>query len=299
MRKLSKTTLRNNISGYLFILPSFAFLVLFAIWPIFQAFGLSLTNFNGFTTPDFVGLRNFVRLLQDKDVQKALENTALFVLINVPIQIVLCLFLAALLSMRFQNRLGRFVRGVAYIPVICSATLAGTIFYYIFASNAESILNQLLALFNIPKVAPLTQSTPALLCVCFVTIWKNMGYYLVILYAGMMDVSRTLYEASEIDGATRLKQFFYITLPCIKPVLYTVVTLCTIASFQTFDIAYAMTSGGPGNATTSLAYEIYTNAFSRGRYGYSCAIGVILFFLVLVVTLIQRKLLAEKVGADD
>lgn len=296
-RRYSNQKKRTDaIAGHLFLLPANILLFLFVFLPIILAVLLSFVKYNGFGTMEWVGLQNFVEVFHDRDFLVSLKNTLIYVLVTVPLQTIIPLMLAAVLAEKFRNAFGEFVRGTLFIPVLCSAVLAGTIFYYLFASDSEAAVNLLLSMFGVEKHNWLGQRSTALLVICLVAIWKNVGYYLVILYAGIMDIPRDLYEAARIDGATSWQQFVYITIPNLKTVLTLVVTLGTIWAFQVFDITMVMTRGGPGNATVSPVLLIYNNAFSTRRMGYASAMACILAVIIFIVTILQRVLTKDKDG---
>lgn len=287
---------KNNIIGYGFILPSLILLISFIIIPIFMSIILSFMKYDGFSSPSWVGFKNYAKMFSSEDFWVSLKNSLIYVLVTVPIQTVVALAIAALLAEKFQNPFGETVRGVMFIPVLCSTSIGATLFFYIFASDADGFMNVLLSLFNIPKQNWLGQKSTALLIVCLVAIWKNVGYYMIIFYAGIMDVPRTLHEAAEVDGATPFQRFIYITIPGIKPILYLVVTLGTIWAFQAFDAAYVLTGGGPGTATLTPVLIIYNQAFLTRKMGYACAVACILAVIIFTVTIVQRKLFNEKAG---
>ena len=286
---------KNSLWGWAFVLPSFLVLIVFIAWPIVRSFYLSLTNYNVLKPPSFIGFKNYASAFKDPFVQASMRNTVLYVLITVPMQTILSMIVAAVIAMRFQTRYGRFVKGSMFIPVISSSVLVGTLFTLLFDSS-KGVVNMLLGLFGISPINWLGQKNTALLTVCIATIWKNVGYFLVIFYAGIMDIPISYYEAAEVDGATKTKQFFYITLPCLRPITYLVVTLGIIWSFQAFDMVYAMTQGGPGKATYTLVYTIYNAAFREYRMGYACAVALLLFVFILVVNNIQKLFLGERRG---
>ena len=159
--------------------------------------------------------------------------------------------------------------------------------------------NTILGVFGIGKVNWLGNPSTALLSICIVAIWKNVGYFMVIYYAGMMAISRELYEAARIDGATQAQVFFRVTLPLLKPITYLVVTLGIIWSFQVFDLSYQMTGGGPGTSTVTLVMQIYNSAFKQYRVGYACALAVFLLALVLVINLVENLFFREREGRRD
>lgn len=296
---MRKKKFKESLAGYLYITPATVLMLVLVVLPIFMSAYLSLTKFNGFKTPEYIGFKNYVDMFKDPQWRASMKNTLVYVLITVPIQTILSLFFAAILASHFRGRFGNIVRGVMFIPVLCSATVAGQIFYYLFGSDSESMMNLLMTLFGHAKVNWLGQSSTALPVICAVAIWKNVGYYLVIFYAGIMDVPGSLLEAARVDGATPVQEFLHIIIPGIKPILYLVVTLSTIWAFQAFDIIYVMTRGGPGNATQTPVLIVYNAAFATRRMGYACAVACILGVLILVVTIIQRKAFSEKAGGED
>lgn len=155
--------------------------------------------------------------------------------------------------------------------------------------SPDAVVNAVLSWFGIDPVQWLGDPSTAFAAVAFVTIWKGIGYYLVIFYVAIMDVPNSHLEAADLDGASKLQQFFHIILPAVKPVTYTVITLNTINSFGIFDICYAMTAGGPGYATTTLLHRIYVEGFRSYKFGYASAIAMIMLVLVLVLTLVEKR----------
>lgn len=296
---INRRRLKDAVAGYGFIAPATMLLITFVVLPIIISVILSFAKYNGFSELEWIGWKNYADVFKDPDFLASMKNTAIYVVTTVPIQTLLSLLLAAVLAAKFRNPFGELVRGTLFIPVLCSSVLAGTIFYYLFASDSESMANLLLAMFGLDKQNWLGQRSTALAVICLVAVWKNVGYYLVIFYAGIMDVPANLYEAARVDGASAIQQFLYVTLPGIKPILYTVLTLGTIWAFQVFDITYVMTKGGPGNATTSPVLVLYNAAFSSRRLGYASAIACILAIIIFIVTMVLRVAFREKAGGED
>ena len=241
----------------------------------------------------WLGLENYVRVLSDLKVRKALFNTLRYVFTSVPLQTGISLVIAALLAANLQNRFGGFVRGAIFVPVLCSATLIASIFAYIFASNADSLANQLVQLFGIGKVNWLGNPKVTPWVIIGISVWKNVGYFVVLFYAGIMDIPKTLYEASQLDGASKLQQFFKITIPNLKSIIFMVISVGTIWSFQFFDLSYVMTAGGPADSTITLVHVIHSTGFKAYRFGYGSAISVVLFLCVVVINLLQNLLMKE------
>ena len=285
---------RNNLWGYGFTTPSAILLFVFIILPIFISAFLSLTEFTGFNKPVYIGCKNYVDMFQDKKFQASMKNTFVYVLATVPVQTLLSLIVAAILAEKFRNPFGEFIRGTMFIPVLCSAVIAGNLFFYLFASDKESIMNSLMTLLGFDKVNWLGKSATAMLVICIVAVWKNVGYFMVIFYAAIMDVPKTLHEAARVDGASPIQRFFNITMPSIRPVLYLVITLSTIWAFQVFDITMVMTKGGPGVATMSPVLLGYNYAFSDHRMGYASAIACLLAVVIFVISMLQKLVFREE-----
>lgn len=279
--------------GYIYILPSLILILCFSIIPIFMSGFFSFTEYNVMNPPKFVGLANYEKVFQDEYVREALWNTLKYVLITVPIQTALSLTFAAFLAMKMQNKSGEFLRSVMFIPVIASAVTSGTIWRTILGTDG-GILNNIIGLFGISPVNWLGDSKTSLISICIVAIWKNVGYFLVIFYAGIMDVPKSLYEAARVDGANTYQQFFKITLPMLKPITSLVVTLGIIWSFQVFDLSYQMTGGGPGYSSVTIVMAIYNAAFKQYKMGYACALAMLLLVIVLVINAAKQRLFGEK-----
>ena len=285
------------MQGILYVLPSFILLLIFCIIPIFMSVYYSFTDYNVMKPPAFSGIANYTKMFRDAYFVASMKNTLIYVLVTVPFQTILSLLFAAFLASRMSKmRAGGFLRSVMFIPVIASAVTAGTIWRIIY--NADNgMLNSLLGIFHIPPVNWLGSTGTALISICIVAIWKNVGYFLVIYYAGIMGISRDLYESSAVDGATGRQQFFMITLPMLKPITSLVVTLGIIWSFQVFDLSYLMTGGGPGKASVTLVMSIYNSAFKQYRMGYACAQAVFLLVVVVVINVLEDKVFNREGGS--
>lgn len=292
MFKLSKKT-KETLVACIYILPSFLLIVTFSLIPILMSGYFSFTEYNIMNPPKWVGFANYTKILKDTYMKSSLLNTFIYTIFTVPFQTILSMGFAAFLASKLRNRYGMFLRSAMFIPVIASAVTAGTVWRLLLATDG-GILNTIFAFLHLPQVNWLGSKSTALLSVGIVAIWKNVGYFLVIFYAGIMGIPRELYEAAEVDGATKIQQFFKITLPMLKPITYFVVTLGMIWSFQVFDIVYVMTGGGPGRSTITLVMTIYNAAFKDYKMGYASAIAMMLLGCVLVINFIQTSFFKEK-----
>lgn len=293
--KQTKQRRVEAIHGYTYILPSLILIMSFSIIPIFMSGFFSFTEYNVMNPPKFAGLDNYAKVFQDEYVAQALVNTLKYVLITVPIQTILALVFAAFLAVKMQNPKGEFLRSVMFIPVIASAVTSGTIWRIILGTD-NGVLNNILSIFGIDAINWLGDSKTSLISICIVAIWKNVGYFLVIFYAGIMDIPKSLYEAARVDGASLYQQFFKITLPMLKPITSLVVTLGIIWSFQVFDLSYQMTGGGPGYSSVTIVMAIYNAAFKNYKMGYACALAMVLLVIVLIINAIKGRVFDEKEG---
>ncbi|MBQ9325698.1 MAG: sugar ABC transporter permease [Clostridia bacterium] len=284
---------RQALIGAGYIAPSFILMAIFNVTPIFLSFYFSFTKYNMATAPQWVGLDNYARLFTNRVLSEALQNTVRYVLITVPLQTVLALIIAVFIAENMRNRYGSLMRSVIFIPVIVSLIASATVWDIMYQPKG-GIINQLLNFFGFASVNFLGKKASALPSVAAVAIWKNTGYYMVIYYAGVMNVPADVKEAAIVDGTTPLQRFWYITLPILRPITYMIVTLGIIGSFQVFDLVYKMTGGGPGRSTYTVAYVIYTFAFQDKNYGYASAVAICLLLVILLIHMVQTVFFKEK-----
>ena len=286
---------REAFWGIAYIIPSLTLIIIFSIIPIGMNAYFSMTDFNILQKPNWVGLENYQRMIRDPFFLSSLHNTVIFSIITVPVQTVLSLFLATVLSEWFRNRFGRFARSVLFVPVIASAVLTGMIWPVLL--NTRGPINAILGIFGIGPVGWLSGKFTSMISICLTSIWKNVGYFMVIYYAGILDIPQAYYEAAKVDGAGVLQRFWYITLPGLRDITFLVIIMGTIWSFQIFDTVYMMTNGGPGTATTTLVLTVYKAAFKEHRMGFASAVSLVLFVIILIISIIQRRILQRKENA--
>ncbi|NEA31645.1 sugar ABC transporter permease [Streptomyces sp. SID13031] len=272
--------------------PMLVLFVVFRFVPVVGAFLLSLTDYRLNGQWSFIAVDNYSRLLGDKLFHESLLVTLTYALIFVPLTVLLSLGAALLLHQVVWSR--GFFRGVFFLPYVTSIVLAAVLWKWIY--NAEDgLLNGALGLLSIGPYDFLGKAGTVLPSIAVTSAWKGFGYSMLILLAGLQAVPKSYLEAAMIDGAGRWQRFRYITLPQLRPILFFVLVIETIGAFQVFDAMYVMTAGGPVRASYSLVYFLYDSGFKFFDFGYASAIGLVLFLIVLVVSLIQRRL----VGRDD
>lgn len=294
------TALRNNrilsreakrdLVAYSFIAPNFIGFAVFTLVPIVFAFALAFMDWDGSNAITFVGIENFKRLTTDTFFLAALKNTIIYVIGTVPLTMIASLALAIVLNQKIRFR-GLF-RTVAFFPYVASLVAITAVWSMIFHPSKGPINYILYTFFhvsqeNLPKWF---SGNLVLLTLILFSVWKYMGYYMVIYLAGLQGISAELYEAGSLDGASTWQKFKYITWPQLRSTTFFVVVMLTINCFKVYDIAVMLAGGGDGKLSTSatvLVYYIYQNAFNYWDLGYSSAIAMVLFVLVLVITLIQ------------
>ena len=292
-RRRSGRQRKQALIGAAYIMPSFVLMFIFNVAPIFLSIYFSFTKYDMTGAPVWVGLDNYAKLAANKYLGTVLTNTVQYVLITVPIQTILALLIAAFIAEHLKNRYGSFLRSVIFIPVIASLIASAAVWNVMYQPKG-GLINQALEFLGFESVNFLGKKATAMPSVAAVAIWKNTGYYMVIYYAGIMNVSSEVREAAIVDGASPAQRFWYITLPILKPITYMIVTLGIIGSFQVFDLVYKMTGGGPGRATLTVAYMIYSYAFQDKRMGYACALAVGLLAVILLIHLLQTLLFKER-----
>lgn len=268
----------------LMLAPNIIGFFMFMVVPILATFYFSFTEYDLIGAPTFVGLDNYAELFRDKIVGVVLQNTFTFTVITVPIGMAFSLLLAVFLDQKLAFK--RFYRGAYFLPSITSMVAVSIVWQWIY--NPEfGLLNYFLSFFGIRGITWLSSSSTSLLSLAIVNIWKNAGYNMMLFLAGLQGISNSYYEASELDGAGKWRQFLHITLPMLSPTTFFIFVMSIISSFQVFDSVMLMTKGGPGRSSSVLVHYLYQNAFQFFSMGYACAIAYLLFFIVLAVTLLN------------
>lgn len=286
-----------QIRPYLYILPAFSVIAIFMIIPMFYALYMSFFRWNMIAPKRFVGLRNYIIILQDSEFWLSLFNTSIFALGSIVIGIGLSLIVAIFLSKKIKAR-GLF-RTAYFIPYIASMTAIAIVWRGIFQPQGllNSVLRPIFSIFsiNIGEIRWLQQPGWARVAIIIFVVWKSMGFNILIFLTRLLDINPSYYEAAEIDGAGSFAKFRYITWPLLMPTTVFLLTISTIFAFQMFIPVFILTpDGGPLQATTTSVFYLYKNAFSNNLFGYACAIAYFLFFIILALTLIQRKLLGKQ-----
>ncbi len=294
-------TMRKTWTSYLFILPSFIGVLVFTAFPVVFALYTSFTDWDVITDAQFVGFDNYVRLFTDDDLfWTSLWNSTYYVILTVPTTIAIGLGLAVAMNQAVRGI--TLFRAALYIPVLTSAVAIAFVWQWIF--NTEfGVLNAILEFFGIPSVRWLSDENWAMPSLAIISIWKNVGYFAVILFAALQGVPKVLYEAAALDGARPWRRFLNITVPLIGPALLFVTVIAVIGSFQVFDQVYLITAqagapaGGPGTSTYVYNLHLFNNAFRFFQMGYASAMAYVLFAILFVITYVQLRVGRSRASA--
>ncbi|WP_421658484.1 carbohydrate ABC transporter permease [Leptothermofonsia sp. ETS-13] len=295
LEKIWRTqAVKEAVTGYSFMAPTILIAGIFLFLPIIYAVMLAFYKVQllGEVSYQFIGFKNFIRMANDDRVWRALKNTAEYVAIVVPIQTLLALSLALVLNAQIKGR--SWFRVAFFLPTVTSSAVLTLIFMWIYNSNG--LLNSILSFVGLPTYNWLGDPAVALKGIMIMNIWATAPLFMVIYLAALQDIPASLYEAATLDGASRWEKFFYITLPFLQPVTFFVVVMGIIGTFQLFDQSYIFSagSGGPNDSTLTIVLLIYQYAFKNLDMGYALALTLMLAAVLMISTLIQRKLFREE-----
>lgn len=283
---------QDNLAGWIFILPAIIGILIFIIIPVICSFSLSFTEWDLLNEIKYTGLSNYKNLLTDKVFYKILSNTFVYSISVSVLGVIFPLILASILNEKIRG--SEFYKAAYFIPFITPMIVIALVWQWIFDPNI-GCLNQILHI-NINWLYDKAYAMPALI---IVSVWKLVGYNMIILLSGFATINQELYEASKIDGANPIDIFRHITLPLLSPTIFFVIVITSISSFQVFDLIYMMTQGGPDNSTMVLVYSIYQYAFEYFEIGKANAIAYILFAIITILVFCQWKLRKKMVYNEE
>ena len=277
-----KNNCKNSVWGVCFVLPALIGTFIFIIIPIFCSFGLSFVEWDLLNDMQFIGFQNYKSILTEPFFKQILINTFIYAFSTTTFAVIIPLIIADLLNAKIKGT--ELFKTIYFIPFITPAVVIAIVWAWIFDPNIGGI-NTLLKS-NYEWLFDTKLAMPVLI---FVSVWKLIGYNIILFLTGFATIPSNIYEAAKIDGAKGYERFGNITLPLLKPTTYFVILVTAISSFQVFDLIYVMTSGGPQNSTNVIVYSIYKYAFEYFDIGKSCALAYILFCIILFLAIIQRK----------
>lgn len=282
----SKQQRKLRRTGWLMITPALIHIGLWSAIPVLATFALSLTDYDIFSAPRWIGIDNYAAIVQDPVFLQATWNTMVYTFWTVPVSMGIALVVAVALNQGL--RLQKWYRTAFFLPHV-TATVAIAMVWLLIFNPQQGLLNGILSIFGVPGQAWLADPNLALGSVIAVGAWHGIGIKMLIYIAALQNIDESLYEAASVDGASTARKFFAITLPMLKPATFFVLVISIIGAFQVFDQIYVLTDGGPANSTTMMTYEIYRSAFQKFQMGMASAQSVVLFAFLLVMTLISRR----------
>ena len=292
-KKLSGRKRDERVAAYIFVAPAVILLIAFLVVPMIYT-----VYFSGFKyqimRPDamkFIGLENYQKLFSDKNFWLALKNTVYFTVIVVPCQCVLALALALLVSKKFRGV--AVFRTMYFAPQLTSMVVISVLWSVLYNANPNTgLINSILVSLGMSPIKFLSDASTAMNSIIFMSAWQGAGYQMMIFLAGLQGLPRDQYEAASVDGATKFKQFLYITIPGLKGTIKYVIMITMIQAMKLFTQPYIMTQGGPKNSTKTLVYYIYTQGFQKGNFGYACSIAAVFFVIVVCMSMAMKKVTA-------
>lgn len=292
--KKKKQAFCHTRAFWMFVIPSLALFGVFFLLPLILSIGFSFTNYDGWKTMDFVGLKNYTEILTNRDFYKTIGRTLVYTVCNLPFKIIVPLLLASLVTSK-RLRGTTYVRTLIYIPVLLSALVAGITMNWMFGQE-YGLINFILQKFG---VDPLQWSLNPVLATVVISVasnWISAGYYMLLYVGGINNISRELYEAASVDGAKKTQAFFRITLPLLMPTTFIVLLLSTVSLLKEYALVQGISLGGPGSSTTYIVQYIFDQGFNQYKYGYASAIGILISILFIVIAIVQFR--ATKGGGE-
>ena len=277
----------------LFITPATIGLLVFYFWPLLRGVWLSFTSWDVLTPATFVGLDNYAAMIADPVFWNAVRVTALYVVINIGVQTVIALLIAVLMQRLSQSIV---LRSLVLTPYLVSNVVAALVFLWILDFQL-GIGNTILEGLGADRIGFFTSEAWVIPTIALVNVWRHMGYTALLIFAGLLTIPPTMYEAARVDGASEIRSFFSITLPLLRPILGLVLIVSVIGSFQVFDTVAVTTGGGPVDASRVLQVYIYEKAFAQFDFGYASALSVALLLLLMIVTFLQYRV--TRAGQTD
>jgi ABC-type sugar transport system permease subunit len=291
-RKKGRAFRKKKWLPYFLVSPYLVFVLVFVAFPVLFCFFLTFHKWNIIAPMRFIGADNYTRLLHDRLFWKAIGNTLRFLLLHIPLQLVVSLFLAQLLNQKIK--FAAYFRASFFLPVIVSGVVVTILWQQLLGYDA-GVINRLLTGIGIEKIGWLVNPDLAIYSIAVMATWKNVGLYVILFLVGLQTVPPQYYEAAKLEGASPWQQFYHITLPMINPTIFMVVILSTIGGFSLFIEPYIMTGGGPLNQTLSAVLYIYKQAFQYYNMGYSATLGFFYALMIMTVVVLQKKFIEKEV----
>lgn len=283
---------KKNAIVYIVLTPILIHFAIFQVYPFLLSFYLTFMDWKVIGDPEFVGLKHWKYLFNDSLAWKAIWNTVKFSIYYILPTMALGLILALIINSGVRG--AKIFKGIFFLPVVTSFVIIAGIWGWLFRGTEEGMINYIIGFVGIEPQLFLSDSSQALAVLAGLSVFKVAGSTMIYYFAGLQSIDRQLYEAARIDGATPLKIFWNVTFPLLKPIHFYVAITTTIGSFQIFDSAYLLTGGGPNYATTTIVYYLYSQGFTSLNLSYAAVLSYVLFFIILIISLIQRRYLGKE-----
>ncbi len=281
--------LRRSLPWYPFIIINAVIFVIFNLVPWISMFRYSVLKTDLLSTREFVGIEHFVTMLSDAKLHKAMLNTVWFTVMYIPLLVAVSLGVAVLVNRPLRGM--KTFRALYFLPNITSVAVLALIFRRFLSPRPDGPINFLIGLVGIPPQRWLIDVNQAMPSIVGISLWEAFGYFMVIWLAGLQAIPSELYDAAKVDGANGWRLHRYVTIPLLRPTAAFIIVIATIGALQVFGSIFILTGGGPVNATTTVVYQIYSEAFNFGRFGYASALSILFFAIILIVALIQSRYL--------
>ena len=283
---------KKNAIVYIVLIPILIHFVIFQVYPFLLSFYLTFMDWKVIGDAEFVGLKHWKYLFSDTLAWKAIWNTVKFSIYYIVPTMALGLILALIINSGVRG--AKFFKGIFFLPVVTSFVIIAGIWGWLFRGTEEGMINYIIGFVGIEPQLFLSDSSQALAVLAGLSVFKVAGSTMIYYFAGLQSIDRQLYEAARIDGASPFKIFWNVTFPLLKPIHFYVAITTTIGSFQIFDSAYLLTGGGPNYATTTIVYYLYSQGFTSLNLSYAAVLSYVLFFIILIISLIQRRYLGKE-----
>jgi alpha-1,4-digalacturonate transport system permease protein len=272
---------------WMFVAPAFILFFIFFLVPLVLSVGLSFTNFDGWKTMDFIGFKNYVEILGDPEFYKTMGRTFIYTAVNLPFKVIIPLLVAVLVTSKLLKGT-TLVRTVVYIPVLLSALVCGITINWMFGQE-YGLINFIVQSLGGTPLEWALNSKLATFVISYASNWASIGYFMILFIGGINNIPRELFEAANVDGASKIQVFFRIMLPMLSPTIFIVLLLSTVNLLKEYALIQGISLGGPGTSTTYVIQYMFDKGFNQYQYGYASAVGIIVSIVFIIITIVQFK----------
>ncbi|WP_099469912.1 carbohydrate ABC transporter permease [Konateibacter massiliensis] len=272
---------------WMFIAPAFILFTIFFLVPLVLSIGLSFTNFDGWKKMDIVGIKNYAKILTDAEFYKTMIRTLIYTIVNLPFKVIIPLLIAVLVTSKLLKGT-TLIRTIVYIPVLLSSLVVGITINWMFGQE-YGLINFLIQYLGGTPLEWALNPKLATFVISFASNWASVGYFMILFIGGINNIPRELFEAADVDGASKVQTFFKIMLPMLSPTIFIVLLLSTVNLLKEYALIQGISLGGPGTSTTYIIQYMFDQGFNQSKYGYASAVGVVVSFVFIIITIIQFK----------